>query len=97
MNLLHWLAIALGIILSCVAAGHALLYKRNPSSALGWVAVCLLFPPTGALLYFLFGINRVRTRAKKLEKRSPFKIEFGYERPEDDDAYPASESHLPLD
>jgi len=94
MNLLHWLAIGLGALLACFAAVHALLYKRNPSSALGWIAVSLMFPPIGALLYFLFGINRVRTRAKKLEKRSPFKIEFGYERSEDDDDY--SESDIPV-
>jgi len=87
MSLLHWFAIALGVVLSCFAAVHALLYKRNPSSALGWVAVCLLFPPTGALLYYLFGINRVRTRARKLKRRSPFHVEFGYERPEDADPY----------
>jgi len=97
MDLLHWFAIALGIVFSCLAALHALLYKRNPSAALGWVAVCLLFPPTGALLYFLFGINRVRTRAKKLKTRSPFLIEFGYERPEDAEAYPKSNVQIPAD
>jgi cardiolipin synthase len=97
MNVLHWLAIGLSILFACFAAVHALLYKRNPSSALGWIVVCLMFPPIGAFLYFLFGINRVRTRAKKLEKRSPFKIRFGYERPEDDEDYPESAVRVPPD
>jgi len=96
MNILHWLTIGLGAVLGCLAALHALLYKRNPSSALGWIAVCLMFLPIGALLYFLFGINRVRTRAKKLQKRSPFKI-VGYERPENDDDYTESDIPVPRD
>jgi cardiolipin synthase len=97
MNVLHWIAIVIGIILSCLAAVHALLYKRNSSSALGWVAVCLVFPPTGALLYFLFGINRVRTRAKKLKRESPSKIGFADEGTESDNRYPKSNVHVPVD
>jgi cardiolipin synthase len=97
MNVLHWVAIIIGLILSCLAAVHALLYKRNPSSALGWVAVCLLFPPTGALLYYLFGINRVRTRAKILEKKSPFKIESSGEGTEDRKDYTKSSAFVPIE
>jgi cardiolipin synthase len=97
MNVLHWVAIAIGIILSCLAAIHALLYKRNPSSALGWMAVCLLFPPTGALLYYLFGINRVRTRAKILKRKSLFQIEFSDEKTEDENRYPESIVLAPVD
>ena len=41
------------------AAGHAILNKRDPRSAWGWIAVCWLFPLAGPLLYVLFGINRV--------------------------------------
>jgi len=56
----------LGVALSFVAAGHALLRKRRPQSAFGWIAVSYSLPFVGPLLYFLFGINRVRTRAQKL-------------------------------
>jgi cardiolipin synthase len=56
----------LGLVLGVVAAGHALLYKRKPQSAFGWIALCLTLPYAGALLYYLFGINRVQTRARKL-------------------------------
>lgn len=48
------------------AAGHALLFKREPRAALGWVTVCLLFPILGPLSYYLFGINRIRTRARRM-------------------------------
>ncbi len=49
-----------------LASGHALLNKRRPRSAFGWIAVCLMFPLAGALLYFLFGVNRTRRRARRL-------------------------------
>ena len=47
------------------AAGHALLYKRDPRSALGWLAVCLLMPYVGPLIYVLFGINRIGRHANQ--------------------------------
>ncbi len=47
------------------AAGHALLYKREPRSALGWLAVCVLMPYVGPLIYVLFGINRVGRQANR--------------------------------
>ncbi len=52
------------------AAGHALLTRDNPNSALGWVGVCLLFPPFGSVLYFLLGLNRVHVRARQLDRES---------------------------
>ena len=55
------LAGALGLWAGC----HALLTKRRPRSAFGWIAVCLMFPLAGALLYYLFGINRAQRRARR--------------------------------
>lgn len=46
-------------------AGHALLNKRDPKAAFGWIALCIILPLAGPILYYLFGINRVRTRARK--------------------------------
>jgi cardiolipin synthase len=57
---------AVGFVAATLASVHALLYKRRPQSAFGWIAVCYTLPLVGALLYYLFGINRVRTRARKL-------------------------------
>jgi cardiolipin synthase A/B len=61
----------LGFAAAATAAIHAVLYKRRPQSAFGWIAVCFSLPFVGALLYYLFGINRVRMRARKLLQRLP--------------------------
>lgn len=45
---------------------HILLTKRNTSSAIGWIGICVLMPALGTVLYLMFGINRVRRLAKKL-------------------------------
>lgn len=54
------------ITIAVMAIGHALLFKRDSRSALGWIATCILFPIAGPILYFFFGINRVRARAQQL-------------------------------
>ncbi len=71
MQAFHWFLLIANIVISGTAAGHALATKKNPASALGWIAVCLFFPVFGPFFYFLFGINRVQTRAKKLEDKKP--------------------------
>ena len=71
------------ILIAATAAWHALLFKRDPKSSLGWIAVIIIFPLVGPLLYFLFGINRIKTRAQKLTGKSPFRI-FGYDQAEND-------------
>ncbi len=53
-------------VIALSAASHALLNKRDPRSAWGWIAVCWLFPLAGALLYYLFGINRIHMRARRI-------------------------------
>jgi cardiolipin synthase len=55
--------------LALLAAGHALLSKRDSRAALGWIAVCLTFPLVGSVIYFVFGVNRIATRAKRLGSR----------------------------
>ncbi|MDX9817498.1 MAG: cardiolipin synthase [Desulfococcus multivorans] len=62
-------------VLAIPAAGHALLFKKDSRSALGWFVICLTFPLAGPVCYFFFGVNRIRSRARKLEVDSPFKIE----------------------
>ena len=57
---------AIGFVAAAFASLHALLNKRRPQSTFGWIAVCLALPLAGALLYYLFGINRVQARARKL-------------------------------
>lgn len=65
---------AVGFAAAASAALHALLFKRDPRSALGWIAVSVTFPLVGPALYYVFGINRIRTRAKRLHTDSPDEI-----------------------
>jgi len=58
------------ILLALLASGHALLNKRDPRAALSWIVICIIFPIIGSLFYFLFGINRVQTRARRLHRHS---------------------------
>jgi cardiolipin synthase len=48
---------------SLLAAGHAVLHKRDVRAAIGWVSIILLTPGFGAAAYFMFGVNRIRRRA----------------------------------
>jgi cardiolipin synthase A/B len=61
----------LGFAAGAAASLHALHFKRRPQSAFAWIAVCMTLPLLGALLYYVFGINRVQTRARKLLTRHP--------------------------
>ncbi len=66
---MRWLWILAVVVLSLITAGHALLAKRDPRAAMGWIVACLALPVAGPLLYFFFGINRIRTRAQTLKRR----------------------------
>jgi cardiolipin synthase A/B len=82
--LLEPLAVALYVICAAFGATHALLTKPDPRSALGWIATCWLLPFAGTILYLLFGVNRVRTRARQLRAG---RVSFGgatAARPRDD-------------
>lgn len=57
--------------LSIFTVGHILLHKRNPRPAAMWVVVCIALPGFGALLYWMFGFNRISTRTRVLRERWP--------------------------
>ena len=52
------------------ATGHIVLNKSDNRAALGWVGFVWFVPVFGSILYFLFGINRVRRKAKRLRRKS---------------------------
>lgn len=52
-------------VLAPATALHALFYKRDSRAAFGWIAVCVLFPLAGPILYLFFGLNRARGRAQR--------------------------------
>ncbi len=92
-----WLLSLLVVALSVTAAGHAMLWKRDPKAAMGWVAVSLTLPVAGALLYFFFGINRIQTRARTLERLSSGRPDPGDRSPEEKAAAAAAFRKLPLE
>ena len=64
----------LSLTLSLLASAHAILFKRDPRSAVLWAGLAWLLPLVGAVLYFVLGVNRIRRRALRLrgeEPRSP--------------------------
>src|SRR3954463_938030 len=56
----------LALLLSIIASGHAVLYKRDSRAAIAWVGFIWLVPLVGPTLYFIFGINRLRRQAALL-------------------------------
>ena len=84
-DLLHVRAdatLAIGLLLAVCVTIHILLRKREVASAVGWIGLVWFAPILGAIGYLLFGVNRVRRRARQL-------------RPQDDDpdGPPAGRSH----
>lgn len=52
-------------LLLAIAAGvHVVLNKQNEGAAFSWLGIIVLSPLLGAVLYWLFGINRIRRRAR---------------------------------
>ena len=63
-HLLWGLLVSVSVLVSILSAGHALLYKRDPRSASGWIGICLSLPLFGPLLYWTMGVNRIHRRAR---------------------------------
>jgi cardiolipin synthase A/B len=64
-----WLASALLLVAGVLSALHVLVWKRDPRAALGWIGLCLLFPLAGVPMYWLLGVNRLRTMGRRLDPR----------------------------
>ncbi len=56
------------VVLALVTSAHVVLYKRDSRAAVAWVGMVLVFPILGAVLYALFGINRIRRLATELRQ-----------------------------
>jgi len=57
---------AVDLMVSLVATGHVLLFKRDTRAAIGWIGLIWLSPILGVTLYLLLGINRIQRRARTL-------------------------------
>ncbi len=67
-NLLIAIIVACIAVTSLVAAGHALLNKRDSRAALGWVSLNLTLPILGPFLYWCLGFNRISRLARSWQK-----------------------------
>ena len=54
------------LVLMTVASAHLVMYKKDTRAAIGWIGVVLMVPIFGAVIYFVFGINRLQRRAMNL-------------------------------
>ncbi len=58
--------LAVGLVLAVCVTIHILLHKREVASAVGWIGLVWFAPILGAITYLIFGVNRVRRRARQL-------------------------------
>jgi cardiolipin synthase len=68
-DLLHARAdatLAIGLVLAVWVTIHILLRKREVASAVGWIGLVWFAPIFGAISYLMFGVNRVKRRARLL-------------------------------
>lgn len=61
------------LVLGLSASAHAILYKRDSRAAIAWVGFIWFVPVLGAVLYVVFGINRLHRQAQSLRSRSAYK------------------------
>lgn len=59
----HFIGMA-GVLITLGAALHVIFHKHNIRAAIGWLGLIWFVPIMGAVLYFFFGINRIRRLAK---------------------------------
>jgi cardiolipin synthase len=57
---------AIRLLIAVLVTVHVLLTKREVGSSVAWIGLVWLSPILGGLTYFVFGINRVRRRARTL-------------------------------
>lgn len=67
------------VSISMIASSHAVMYKRDGRSLVGWFGVIWLAPIAGAAFYLMFGINRIHRRAHTLLKDGAQSIEADLE------------------
>jgi cardiolipin synthase len=68
LDVWHIAVIGLGLLLSVLATGHVVLNKSDSRAAIAWVGFVWLVPLVGAVMYFIFGVNRVRHKAALLRR-----------------------------
>ena len=59
----HLAVAGLALVLSVWACVHVILFKRDTRAAIGWVGFICWVPLIGSVIYFIFGVNRLRREA----------------------------------
>jgi cardiolipin synthase len=59
---------AFALFADVAATVHIVLHKRDSRAAIGWAGVVWVAPLAGPLLYFLFGVNRIHRKARRLRR-----------------------------
>lgn len=75
---MSWPVLVIHSVVMVLAVSHALIHKRDHRAALGWIAIIIVFPVAGAVLYFLFGINRVRSAARRFTGNTQSDFDLGH-------------------
>ena len=66
-----WIASLVGIAIVAFAlfsAAHAILQRHDTGTVIAWAGLIMLLPLGGSILYWLFGVNRIRRRAHALRQ-----------------------------
>ncbi|MFA9477516.1 phospholipase D-like domain-containing protein [Phycisphaerales bacterium AB-hyl4] len=62
---------SLHLPIAILASIHVVLHKEDERAAIGWAGLIWLSPLLGASLYWFFGVNRIRRRARTLREAQP--------------------------
>jgi cardiolipin synthase len=66
--LLGELAALAHVAIAASVTVHVLLNKRNVGTSISWMGIAWLSPFVGGILYYAFGVNRVKRRALRLRR-----------------------------
>jgi cardiolipin synthase len=69
----YWpiLAFTLHVVVGLCVSSDIVLRKTDTRAALGWMGIVWLTPLLGALLYFVFGVNRIHRKAQARRSHLP--------------------------
>lgn len=66
--ILYWTSIVLsigGYLLTALAIPRILMRRREPGATLAWLIVIIAVPYLGLLLYWIFGVNRIKRQCER--------------------------------
>ncbi|HZZ80287.1 MAG TPA: cardiolipin synthase [Gemmataceae bacterium] len=69
LDLWPWLVGAAALVADLIVSYHIILYKRDSRAAVAWLGIVWSAPLIGATIYWVFGINRIVRRARKMRRR----------------------------